>query len=151
MRLDGREHEQEQGRCGLFLLSLIGRDPLSLTFCTPSLFFHMLILDRPEEETRWSWVDEDKDSLSYSLPLFHTVSPLFLLLPLSSNLTDFGMKGSECLVDEKGGDAILAVTHTTCEDQVCCSDPRLYVCWVVFGVALVVCIDIWEHYEPHHW
>lgn len=151
MRLDGGEHEQDKGRCALFLLSLIGRDPLSLTFCTPSLVFHMLILDRPEEETCWSWVDVDKDSLSYSLPPFHTISPLFLPLPLSSNLTDFGMKGSECFEDEKGGDAILTVTHATCEDQVCCSDPRLCVRWVVFGVALVVCIDIWEYCEPRHW
>lgn len=51
MRLGGGEHELHKGRCGLFLLSLIGQDPLSLTFCTPSLGFHMLILDRPEEET----------------------------------------------------------------------------------------------------
>lgn len=98
--------------------------------------------DRPEEETRWSWVEEDKDLLSYSLPPFHAISPLFLPLPLSSNLTDFGLKGSECLVDEKGGDAILTVTHTTCEDQVCCRDPELCVRGVLSGVALVVCIDI---------
>ena len=143
MRLGGGEHERHKGRCGLFLLSLIGQDPLSLTFCTPSLAFHMLILDRPEEETCWSWVEEDKDSLSYSLPSFHAISSLFLPLPLSSNLTDFGMKGSECLVDGKGGDSILTVTHTTCEDQVCCSDPWLCVCGVLFWVALVVRIEDW--------
>lgn len=97
-RLGSAEHERHKGRCGLFLLSLIGQDPLSLTFCTPSLAFHMLMPARPEEETCWSWVEEDKDSLSLSLPLFSTLYLLlFLPLPLSNNLTDFGMKGSECL------------------------------------------------------
>lgn len=70
--------------------------------------------------------------LSLSLPPFHAISPLFLPLPLSSNLTDFGMKGSERLVDGKGGDGVVAVTRTTCEDQVRCSDPWLCVCGVLF-------------------
>lgn len=77
-------------------------------------------------------MEEDKDSLSFSLPPFHAISPLFLPLPLSSNLTDFGMKGSEWIVVEKGGDGILAVTRATCEDQVCCSYPWLCVCGVLF-------------------
>lgn len=63
----------------------------------------------------------------------------FLASFLSSNLTDFGMKGSECLVDGKGGDGVLSVTRTTCEDQVHCSDPWLCVHGVLFWVALVVC------------
>lgn len=87
VRLGGREHEQHKSRCGLFLLSLIGQDPLSLTFCTPSPVFHMLILDRPEEETCWSWVEEDKDSLSLSLPPFRVISPpLFFFFFASSPL-----------------------------------------------------------------
>lgn len=67
-------------------------------------------------------MEEDKDSLSFSLPPFHAISPLFLLLPLSSNLTDFGMKGSEWIVVEKGGDGILAVT------RVCAAVILGYVC-----------------------
>lgn len=39
-----------------------------------------------------------------------------------------------------GGDGALAVTCTTCEDQVRYSDPRLCVRGVLFRVALVVCI-----------
>ena len=77
-------------------------------------------------------MEEDKDSLSLSLPPFHAISPLFLPLPLSSNLTDFGMKGSERLADGKGGDGVLAVTRTTCEDQVRRSDPRLCVRGLLF-------------------
>lgn len=46
MRQGAGEHERHKGRCGLFLLSLIGQDPLSLTFCTPSLAFHMLMAAR---------------------------------------------------------------------------------------------------------
>lgn len=49
--MGSEEHERHKGQCGLFLLSLIGQDPLSLTFCTASLAFHMLMLARPEEET----------------------------------------------------------------------------------------------------
>ena len=126
------EHERHKGRCGLFLLSLIGQDPLSLTFCTASLSFHMVMTARPEEETRRSWVEEDKDSLSLSLPPFHAYISTFLASSPLNILTDFGMKGNECLADGKGEDGAFATTRTTCEDQVHCNDPQPCVRGVLF-------------------
>lgn len=72
----------------VFLLSLIGQDPLSLTFCTASLAFHMLMPTGPEEETCGSRAAEDK-RLPLSLCLFlyllsMLISPLF---PASSPLS----------------------------------------------------------------
>ena len=132
MRLGGGEHERHKGCCGLFLLSLIGQDPLSLTFCTPSLPFHMLMQGQGRGGNTPELSAGGQRLLSLSLPPFHAISPLFLPLPLSSNLTDFGVKGSECSVDRKGGDGIVAVTRATCEDQVHCSDPRPCLCGHIF-------------------
>lgn len=107
--LGSGEHERHKGRCGLFLLSLIGQDLLSLTFCTPSLAFHMLMSTGPEEEMAGAEWRRTKTLLSLSF-FFHVISPLFLASSPLNNLTDFGMKGSECLADGKGGDSVLAVT-----------------------------------------
>lgn len=55
--------------------------------------------------------------LSFSASFPRYISSFLASSPLN-NLTDFGMKGSECLADGKGGDGVLAVTCATCEDQV---------------------------------
>lgn len=69
--------------------------------------------------------------LSFSASFPRYISSFLASSPLN-NLTDFGMKGSECLADGKGGDGVLAVTCTTCEDEVRCSDPWLCVRGVLF-------------------
>lgn len=67
----------------------------------------MLMDAGPEEETCGSRAAEDKGALSLSvflsLPPFHAdISTFSTFFPPLNNLPDFGMKGSECLVDGKG-------------------------------------------------
>lgn len=142
LRLGGGKHERHKSRCGLFLLSLIGQDPLSLTFCTPSLAFHMVILARPKEETL-----PELSGGGQRLPLFFSASfPRYI----SSFLASSPLKQLDRLwherkwVDsgwERWG------WHSRCDPRVCCSDPWLCVCGVLFlsGPCNVSCgsVIVW--------
>lgn len=137
----GGEHEHHKGRCGLFLLCLIGQDPLSLTFCTPSLAFHMLIVAKPKKEMCWSWVVEDKDSHSPSLSPFHAISLLFFA---SSSLKRLDRLWHERKWVLSGWEMVekAFLLWPTPPVRIKCGagSPCLCVRGVLFWVALVVCI-----------
>lgn len=136
------EHDRHKGWCGLFLLCLIGQDPLSLTFCTPSpLLSYANVWQNPRRKRAGAGVARDKDSPTLPLSPFLTISLLFPATSLKRLDRLWHERKWVLSGREKGGEGILALTCATCKDQVQQLWFTICVCGgVLFWVALVVCV-----------